>query len=486
MRKERTLEFLSFVAYWLPMSDQSPPATASRPLLLLAGDADRVFAWRHGQPVAAGRFLAEARRLAQSLPDSGHVLNLCEDRYRFLVGFCAALIRGLPTLLPPNRAPEAVRELTLRYEATCAIADADSIWCDLLQALPVSCHLLPSELPVGEAVHSIPMIAPDTLAAIGFTSGSTGTPKPQNKHWGSFCASSVLNAEQIFRCLSEHAGHDVISANLLATVPAQHMWGMETSVLLPLLTGCAIHAGRPFFPADIASALAEMPAPRVLVTTPVHLKALIGSGQTLPPVALILSAAAPLSVELAQQAEQTTGARVLELFGSTETCVIAHRRTALDANWSAYRGVRLESGVDGTVVSAAWFAQSVTLQDHIEQLDAGRFRLAGRLSDHLEIAGKRASLAELTGRLLALDGVNDAVLFQLDAGAGAIQRLAGLVVSSGRDEVSIIGELRDLIDPVFLPRPLRRVDALPRNAAGKLPRQALLDALQLTSVATDG
>jgi acyl-coenzyme A synthetase/AMP-(fatty) acid ligase len=38
-------------------------------------------------------------------------------------------------------------------------------------------------------------------------------------------------------------------------------------------------------------------------------------------------------------------------------------------------------------------------------------------------------------------------------------------------------QLRATIDPIFLPRPLRRVSALPRNAAGKLPREALLAAI---------
>ena len=41
-----------------------------------------------------------------------------------------------------------------------------------------------------------------------------------------------------------------------------------------------------------------------------------------------------------------------------------------------------------------------------------------------------------------------------------------------------LGALRKLIDPVFLPRPLRLVDALPRNETGKLPRQALLAVLK--------
>jgi acyl-coenzyme A synthetase/AMP-(fatty) acid ligase len=34
------------------------------------------------------------------------------------------------------------------------------------------------------------------------------------------------------------------------------------------------------------------------------------------------------------------------------------------------------------------------------------------------------------------------------------------------------------VDPVFLPRPLRLCPALPRNATGKLPREALLQALR--------
>ncbi len=42
----------------------------------------------------------------------------------------------------------------------------------------------------------------------------------------------------------------------------------------------------------------------------------------------------------------------------------------------------------------------------------------------------------------------------------------------------VIAALRGSIDPVFLPRRLQRVDALPRNDAGKLPRAALLRLLQ--------
>jgi acyl-coenzyme A synthetase/AMP-(fatty) acid ligase len=62
--------------------------------------------------------------------------------------------------------------------------------------------------------------------------------------------------------------------------------------------------------------------------------------------------------------------------------------------------------------------------------------------------------------------------------ANGVRRLAALVVAPALDEARILAILREGIDPVFLPRPLRRVAALPRNATGKLPRDALLAALR--------
>lgn len=117
------------------------------------------------------------------------------------------------------------------------------------------------------------------------------------------------------------------------------------------------------------------------------------------------------------------------------------------------------------------------LQDLVELLPQRGFRLCGRNTDLLEIAGKRASLGDLTRRLLALPGVQDGVVFQLDADRAGVRRLAALVVAPQRSEAELLAALRLAIDPAFLPRPLRRVAALPRNETGKLPRAALLGLL---------
>jgi acyl-coenzyme A synthetase/AMP-(fatty) acid ligase len=315
------------------------------------------------------------------------------------------------------------------------------------------------------------LIPPERIVAVGYTSGSTGAPKANPKRWGDFCTSTAKNATAL--------GADDFDRPLhvVATVPPQHMYGMELSVLLPLLGACAVHADKPLFPADVTRTLLASPAPRMLVSTPVHLRALVRDCQELPDLAAIISATAPLSAELAAAAERRFNAPVIEVFGSTETCVIARRRTALEADWNLYAKVELKPQPDGTLVEADQLCAAVLLQDIVELLPNRQFRLCGRNADLLEIAGKRASLGDLTRRLLALPGVEDGIVFQLDADSAGVRRLAALVVAPTRSETELLEGLRQAVDAAFLPRPLKRVDALPRNETGKLPRAALLALL---------
>jgi len=257
------------------------------------------------------------------------------------------------------------------------------------------------------------------------------------------------------------------------------MYGMELSVLMPLLGGAGIHGAHPLYPADVAAALEDLPAPRVLVTTPVHLRALLESGIELPTLGAVVSATAPLAQDVAEAVERRFDTTLLEFFGSTETCVIASRRTAAEAAWQPYPGVTLRPHEQGTLVGAPWFTEDVVLQDELELRDDGRFVVRGRNADMVEVGGKRASLADLTRRMMAVPGVTDAVVFQPeDPTAGPVQRLAALAVADGLTEAEVLAGLAGEMDPVFLPRPLVLLSRLPRNEVGKLPRDQLILALK--------
>jgi len=436
--------------------------------LLKMNDPHRIVAMHDGQAISVAQFVAHVQRVAAQLPEGPAAVNLCEDRYAFLVAFCSIALRGQANLLPPSRAPQAVDEVMAAHPGCHAVGDRP------LHPAPQRFHVLPP-LPVHEAV-SAELVWPAMPAlqtvAVGYTSGSTGTPRSNAKSWRSLHASTAGNLRMLHQVVGERF-------SVVATVPPQHIYGVEMSILLPLLGDVQVYSGRPFFPADIAVALETMPEPRVLVTTPVHLRALVASGVTLPPLAAMLSATAPMPSELAVRAEQTFHAPLLEVFGSTETCAFASRRVTTDSRWLLYHGVHLHPQPDGTQIEAPQLDAPTVLADIVALHDEGRsFELCGRHADLLEIAGKRASLGDLTRRLLNIPGVDDGVVFQLDdADAIGVRRIAALVVAPGLDEHAILDALRAAIDPVFLPRPLRLVERLPRNETGKLPRAALLDLL---------
>ena len=428
----------------------------------LPGAPDDPVLMKGGAPVARQVLHASARALATALPDRPAALNLCEDRAAFLTTFLALLMRGQTCLLPPSRAPAAIAEVLQDHPGSYRIDDA---W-------------LPARRGSGAVgAQAELVIPPERIVVVGYTSGSTGRPVPNPKTWRSLTAAALFNAARLREVLGPAATQCV--PWILATVPSQHMYGLEMSVLQPLLGGMAVHASHPLYPADIAAALAEMPSPRVLVTTPVHLRALMQSGVALPALAAIVSATAPLAAEQARAAEQRFGTTVLEFFGSTETCVIASRLTASESAWTPYPGLLLEPLEEATRVAAPWLPADVVLQDVLDVRAAGRFEVRGRNSDMVEVAGKRASLADLTRRLLSVPGVTDAVVFQRDAANDTgVRRLAALVVASGVDAQQVLAQMARLVDPVFLPRPLVLLPRLPRNAVGKLPREALLAALK--------
>lgn len=431
------------------------------PVPLTCGDGARAIAFDAEGSVDLATFSRHVRALAASLPSARHAINLCEDRYRYLVAFCAAAVCGQTTLMPSSRAPAIIDQVVAQYPDSYCLTDID------LSPAPPHCVRMHDTL--AELDGDPLQLDDETLVAIGFTSGSTGQPRAYTKHWRSFRTSTVQNLAAFEGLLAADRVTRVV-----ATVPPQHMYGMEMTVLLPLLGQVAVHSARPLFPADVVRALRDAPTPPLLVTTPVHLRALVASDLALPPLAGIVSATAPLPQELAAQAEARFGCEVREVFGSTETCVFARRRTARDDAWTPLPGVRLAPQPDGTAVHAAHLAEPVVLADLMDIHADGRFELRGRNADLLDIAGKRASLGDLTRKLLAVPGVEDGVVFQLDAeDAIGVRRIAALVVAPGLEEGDILHVLRQHLDPVFLPRPLRRVPALPRNETGKLPRHAL-------------
>jgi len=389
------------------------------------------------------------------------ILNLCADRYHFLVTFTASILEGRTTVMPSNRSTGEISRMSEMNNNIQHICDADIV------------DLLKIETPENSNVTQweINLIPDDMIVAELYTSGSTGTPTANTKSWQQL----VNGARQIYtRFGLDHFS----STSIIATVPPQHMFGFEMCIMMPLVCGVTIHHEQPFYPLDIQQSLNEMPPPRIMVTTPIHLKACNTLTEGWPPIEFIISATAPMPKDVASTAENILKTEVREIYGCSEVGAIATRRSTQNPSWELLPDYTLTEVNKETLIAIPSSDKPIKLPDIIKSIDEQNFRLLGRNSDLIKIGGKRGSLADVTARIKKIEGVEDAVVFMPDQANKQRSRLAALVVAPEMSAEQIRQLLANEVDPAFLPRPLCVIAELPYNTTGKLVRDDLLNSLQ--------
>lgn len=432
---------------------------------------NEVIAWNEQGTITHTQFLTDVMQLTNKLPDKKYAINLCEGRYAFMVVFAAVMIKQQTNLLPQSRLIDNINEIAEKYPDNYCITET------YIDGLEIPQFEINSFLDRDNQTENQDLETPDTLmlpeidsehiAAIVFTSGSTGKPQANSKSWGALVAGAAIAAKRF--------GLIVNPVQIVATVPPQHMYGLETSILFSLQNGCAVYNGRPFYPDDIRSAVESASKPVILITTPVHLRACTGTASIQwNNIKTIISATAPLRVELAKQVASMMDVKITEIYGCTEVGAIATREPLINETWHLFSGIRIFEKNEKFYIHAKHIMQEIELHDMVESIDEQHFKLIGRGSDLVNIAGKRGSLADLTLKLQSVEGVEDAVVY-LPENDNEVNRLIAFVVACKQDEKSISAALAKKIDSVFLPRPIYRVDKLPYNATGKLTQKMLED-----------
>lgn len=441
-----------------------------QPLARYRTPSDPVLLYPGGQ-ITAATFFTQVHHLAAALPDTRFVINLCETRHGFMLGFAAALLRGQTSLLPPGQGRDDWEQILRQFPDAWLLTDKLLAADRCFDISPFLVDNATSAIPV-----PAPLINENQRAAILFTSGSTGQPAAHPKTWGQLyhgatILATALNWEEIPSCA------------IVGSVPPQHMFGLETTVMLPWTLGIPTHAQKPLLPADLESVLQQSDRPSWWMTTPMHLRAPL---HALRGLAGVVASTMSLPASVAHAAEAAWQVPVMEIYGSTETGALAIRRTANENAWTPLAGVSLWPEGEGEA-QKVWakgphVGPPVQLGDELKLEPDGRFLWIGRATDLIKVGGKRASLSALNQNLTGIPGVDDGVYFSpagenirpcADAIHPAHHRMAAFYVSSTLSPHEVLDVLRTHIDPVFLPRPLYRVAQLPRNANGKLPQAAL-------------
>ncbi|RQH05729.1 AMP-binding protein [Paraburkholderia dinghuensis] len=393
-----------------------------------------------------------------------------DDPYVFACALFGLLLAGKVPVIPANPTPGYLAELSDAYDAVLDGSDL-AAWCaDAVQ------------FPPYESDDVIDAKASLTL----FTSGSSGTPKAVHKTLAQFDAE--------VQTLEAQWGALLGDATVLASVPPHHIYGLLFRVLWPLA------AGRPFDratcadPAHLQVRSAQCAA-TVVVSTPAQLSRwpdLAGFATLCPLPRAFFSSGGPLSFDAANRYALTFGAAPLEIYGSTETGGIAWRRQDEVDAWTPMPGIEVRAGT--AAEGGALEVRSPHLghddwqrtEDKATFDEHERFRLQGRLDRVVKLDGKRVSLGEIESRLLLHPCVAE-VRTVLLAG-GSRERVGALVVLSEaghetlrRDgRVAFLKALRRHLaawfDAVVLPRHWRVCRALPVDARGKVPAEAVARA----------
>lgn len=428
------------VAQWL--SAPSEGAVARRGMELLSRQQ-----WQQAVAALGHRLLAHpARRWA-----------LCfEDSYLFSVALLAALHAGKVPVIPGHCRESLLQEQSSEFDAL--LTDASfTLNCPILQ-LPLSVD--------AEAARcsALPAVCPDAVVVL-FTSGSTGTPRQVIK--------PVRALDEEARWLADHWGDRLAQCTVIATVSHQHLYGLTFRLILPLALGLLFEC-RQILYSEQLSALAAS-EDHLLISSPAFLRRL---DRTLPAprCKLIVSAGGELPWSCAQEVNSWLNQPVEEIYGSTETGVLAVRsRTSEQQLWQPFSCVSFLQDAQ-----QRWWARSplipqpqgLQLDDKLLFTHAG-FQLGGRYDRTVKIEDKRVSLSEIERRLLALPQVVDAVALAVSRpernGIGVV-----LVLDAHYDESTLAQmkrewrhELYRWLEPVAMPRYWRIVNSIPHNSQSK-------------------
>jgi acyl-coenzyme A synthetase/AMP-(fatty) acid ligase len=244
-----------------------------------------------------------------------------------------------------------------------------------------------------------------------FSSGSTGFPSGALK-----TKENILEeVEVITSSLKEFNIKRVI-----VTVPFLHLYGSLYGLFFPLVNGIDIILKEHFLPHDLLDMIDDN---SLVVTTPLYIKSLnrVKESKDLSK-SLFVSSTGPLSANDAKEFKEKFSTDILQIFGSTETGGIAYKFND-DSLWTTTPKVitstneKNELKVESPFISNVIYEKEFKITNHqIQSFDyvefyENKFKLIGRSSQILKIAGKRYSTIQIENILEEVDGIEKAVVF---------------------------------------------------------------------------
>lgn len=401
-----------------------------------------------------------AQLMAQLEQHEGERWALCfENSYLFIVALLALLHAGKTPVIPGH-----CRESLL--------AEQQGLFAGVLSDKPLNWpgpHLVVASGNIAATeTHTFPALRDGAFIEL-FTSGSTGQPRRVIK------PISCLDNEAAL--LSSRFAGRLAGCRVIASVVPQHLYGLTFRIFLPMSLGLPLHAAMLYYAEQLAALGSEHRY--AFISSPAFLKRL-DPQLTPPPLELILSAGGKLPWSDVQATAAWCGVWPDEIYGSTETGILAWRhRQQDDIAWQTFPGVTITQEGDTFRAHSPIIPQKegLLLDDVLIFADDCRFQIAGRRGRTVKIEEKRISLSEIEKRLLTLRGIREAAALPVSRGGrqgvGVLLVLDDATRQAWQRSGSKAMELawrRSLIpwlEPVAVPRYWRILDEIPVNSMNK-------------------
>ncbi|HET9418507.1 MAG TPA: fatty acid--CoA ligase family protein [Chthoniobacterales bacterium] len=319
------------------------------------------------------------------------------------------------------------------------------------------------------------------------TSGTTARPRLVRFRSGQLLA----DCDQI----CETMGIEDVDLNF-GVIPISHSYGFS-NLLTPLIArGVPLVLSRDRTPRALLADIARTNA-TVFPGTPAFYQALaeIDDAPVLPRLRLCISAGAPLSVSVARKFQQKFSLPIHSFYGASECGGICYDREAandidgfvgqpmkhvdvamIDDNAQVSQ-VRVRSATvgDGYFPDAneEKLGNGVFVPDDLLTKTAQGFRIVGRVSDVINVAGKKVHPAEIEAQLRRFAGVREAIAFGRESTLRNEEVAACVVGNTTVTEDALLEFCRQHLSSWQVPRRIFIVDELPVNERGKISRREL-------------
>jgi long-chain acyl-CoA synthetase len=337
-----------------------------------------------------------------------------------------------------------------------------------------------------------PGIPPGDVDFLKLTSGTTAAPR------GVAFRSGQLVADCDNVCTTMGVGPEDLN---FGVIPFSHSYGFSNLITPLLCRGVALVASEDRMPRAILNGL-ERSGATVFPGMPVFYQAFAAMPEVprLPALRLCISAGAPLARKVGERFSERFGKKIHTFYGSSECGGIAYDRSDAPDYEEGFVGTAMENvdverlddsaanssriAIRGEAVGEGYFP----LPDE-EVLGGGRFvpadlvrvgergfYLVGRVSDVINVAGRKLNPMEVETEILRLPGVRQVVVFGVPSALRNEEPVACVAAENGLVKTALMEQCRSALSPWQVPKDIWLVESIPTNERGKVSRRELAEA----------